>query len=273
MIRAVPPREDKPAGASGQEANGAASPLRMIPVMADDVAREKRRRLFIWLGAVLAILVIGAVLYKRFSDPRDAQEAYDAGMRLMKATRYEQAALNFSRAVDLKSDFVDAYRMRARVYLAQYNPDFAIRDFDKVLSFNPNDASALVEQGFARLDKKDYQNAIADADKALAVQPNSSRAYTLRATARRALGNTDQAIQDFTMAIKVEPNLENYFQRASTYATMGKPQLAIPDFDSAMGFDPLEPHIYFARAQARAAVGDSKGAQEDIAAGRKIDGW
>lgn len=248
-------------------------PVMMIPMTADDAAREKRRKVLIGLGVGLVILLAGAFGYKRFADPRDAREAYDAGLRLMRATRYEQAALNFTRAVDLKPDFADAYRMRARVFVAEYNPDPAIRDFSKVLALNPNDPSALAERGFAWLEKKDYPNAIADADRAILFQPKSGRAYTLRATARRAIGEAGKAIQDFTMAVQLDPNLENYFQRASTYQAMGENKLAIADFDSAVSYDPTQPHIYFARAQAKAAIGDSSGAKDDIAAGRKIDGW
>lgn len=248
-------------------------PLVLIPVTADDVARERRRKVAKWAGA--GILVVAAALfsYKRLADPRDAREAYDAGLRLLKATRYEQAALNFSRTIDLTPGFAEAYRMRGRVYVSQSNSDAAIRDFTKVLELNPKDPSALVERGFAWLEKKAFPNAVADANGAIALDARSGRAYTLRATARRAMGDSRTAIEDFTTAIGIEPTLENYFQRASTYQLLDKQDSAIADFSSALALDPLQPHIYFARAQARAAAGDAKGAHGDIAEGRKIDGW
>ena len=80
-------------------------------------------------------------------------------------------------------------------------------------------------------------------------------------------------MEDFTKAVELEPNLDNYFQRAATYQQIGEHQLAIADFGKALEEDPQQPHTYFARAESRAAVGDSAGAQADIAAGRKIDGW
>ena len=248
-------------------------PLVLIPVTADDVARERRRKVAKWAGT--GILVVAAALfsYKRMADPRDAREAYDAGLRLLKATRYEQAALNFSRTIDLMPDFAEAYRMRGHVYVAQSNSDAAIRDFTKLLELNPKDPTALVERGFAWLDKKAFANAMADANGAVTFDAKLGRAYTLRATARRAMGAFAKAIEDFTTAIGIEPTLENYFQRASTYQLLDKQDLAIADFSSALVLDPLQPHIYFARAQARAAAGDAKGAQNDIAEGRKIDGW
>ena len=142
-----------------------------------------------------------------------------------------------------------------------------------MLDLNPKDPGALAERGFAWLEKKAFANAMQDASAAIAFDAKSARAYTLRAMARRAMGQSAQAIEDFTTAVGLEPSLENYFQRASTYQILDKQELAIEDFSSALSLDPLQPHIYFARAQARAASGDAKGAQQDIAEGRKIDGW
>jgi tetratricopeptide (TPR) repeat protein len=248
-------------------------PVVLMPVMAEDVAREQRRKTLIRVGIALAVIVAGAAIYKRTADPRNAREAFDAGLRLMKATRYEEAALNFSRAIDLKPDFAEAYRMRGRVYVAEYSPDPAIQDFSKLIELNPKDAGALVERGFARLDKKDYANAVSDADRAIAIDARLGRAYNLRATARRAAGDPARAVSDFTRAVELAPDLENYFQRASTYQQIDQHKLAVADFDNALYIDPQQPHIYFARALSKAALGDAAGAKRDIETGRKLDGW
>ncbi len=245
----------------------------MIPVTAEDVEREQRRRLLKWLAGVLIAFLVAALIYKRVTDPRNARDAFDAGMRLMKTTRYDQAILNFNRAVDLVPDYADAYRMRGRAYVAQSDPAMAIRDFSRVSELQPRDAAILAERGFAQLDQKDYPAAIADADRAIALDPKLSRAYNLRASARRAAGDLRGAVEDFSKAIQLEPNLDNYFQRASAYQKLGEHKLAVADFDQAVADDPQEPHIYYARAQSRAALGDSAGAQADILAGRKIDGF
>ncbi len=254
-------------------ADAASKPLVLIPVTAEDVERQQRRRLLKWLGGALIALLVAAIIYKRVTDPRNAREAFDAGMRLMKTTRYDQAILNFNRAVDLVPDYAEAYRMRGRAYVAQSDPDMAIRDFSRVAELQPRDAAILAERGFVNMDKKDYQAAIADADRAIALDPKLARAYNLRASARRAAGDPRRSIEDFTKAVELEPDLDNYFQRASTYQQLGEHKLAVADFDQAMAEDPQEPHIYYARAQSRAALGDSAGAQADILAGRKIDGY
>jgi len=142
-----------------------------------------------------------------------------------------------------------------------------------VAALQPGDASILVERGFVHLDQRDYPAAIADADRAVTLDPKLARAYNLRASARRAAGDARRALEDFTKALKLEPNLDNYFQRAATYQLLGEHKLALADFNEAVAEDPQEAHIYYARAQSRAALGDSAGAQADILAGRKIDGF
>src|SRR6185295_4705668 len=137
-------------------------------VTAEDVERERRRRMLKWLAAALVVMLAGWIVYKRINDPRNARESFDAGMRLVKTTRYDQAILNFNRTVDLQPNFAEAYRMRGRSYVAESNPEQAIKDFARLSELLPNDTLAQVELGFAYLDKKDYPDAIAAAGRAIA---------------------------------------------------------------------------------------------------------
>ena len=248
-------------------------PLVLIPVMAEDVERRQRKIVLSWVAAALALALVIWFVYRRSIDPLHAQESYDAGVRLIQATRYEEAILNFDRTIDPKPGFADAYRLRGKAYMAETKPDAAISDFTKLAQMRPADPDPLVERGFAYLDKKDYAKAIADADRALALNPRLGRAYNLRATALRETGDFQKALADFTRAVELEPNLDNYFQRASTYQRLNQHKLAVADFDQAVGFVPDQAHTYFARAQSKAAIGDTAGAKEDIQTGRKIEGW
>ena len=239
----------------------------------EDRARIRGRKFRKRAILVLLVLVVSAIAYKRIADPRNAREAYNDGVRLMSATRYDQAALNFSRAIDLKPDFADAYRMRGRVYVAQYSPEPAIRDFNKFIELHPNDATALVERGLARLDKEkqDYSGAIADANRAVSLDPKLARAYNLRGVARRASGDSVRAIDDFTQAIRLQPSLENFLARAGTYQLLNRHDLAIADFTRALVIAPREPDFYFARSLSEAAVGDSAAAKRDSDAGSQFE--
>jgi len=269
MIRAVAEQEQNPYAAPEQPGK----PLIMIPVTAQDVARRKRKILLALLAGVAIVGGIAWLAYKRVNDPVQVRQAYDSGVRLMRATRYDQAILNFDRAIEIRPDTVDAYRMRARTYILQSNPDAAIPDFTRVMEFLPNDASVLIERGSAYLGKNDFPRALADAERAISLDSKSPQTYALRAAAERATGDSAGAIQDYTKALDLTPSLEYYFQRGSTYQLLGEHRLALADLDKAVEYSPDQPHLYFARAQSRAALGDAAGAKSDIQTGRKIDGW
>jgi tetratricopeptide (TPR) repeat protein len=248
-------------------------PVVLIPVPAEDVVRRQRRKTVLLVAVAVAAIGLGWYVYRRTVNPVDSKQAYADGMNLFRANRYEQATLNFSRAIDLNADFADAYRMRGRAYAAIGKPYSAVPDFTKVASLQPKEAGVLVERGFAYLDEKDLIHAMADSTGALALNNKLARAYNLRATVERSMGEGARAIEDFSHAVELDPNLDNYFQRAATYQALGDHQRALADYDQALAISPSAPHTYFARAQSKAALGDSKGAQEDIQVGRKIDGW
>jgi tetratricopeptide (TPR) repeat protein len=258
------PADDRP-GESAQ-------PLIFVPVEAADLAR-RRRRLHTTITAILIFSVgIAAYLYKRSVDPIHAQESYDAGVRLAKIARYPQAILAFDRAVQLKSDYSEAYMMRGRALFADNQTEQASRDFTKVIELRPNDPQPLVERGLVYVEMHDYQTAIRDADKAIEIDNKLATAYNLRGTAIRAMGNPQGALADFDKAVKLAPVEINYFERAATYQLLGEHRKAIGDLTELIAFRPDFAPGYFARAKSERALGDLKSAEADHRAGRILDG-
>ena len=244
-----------------------------VPVTADDVARVRNRQILRWTGAAVLVVLALWLIYKRTADPQQARQSYDAGVRLFKGTKYQQAILNFDRTIDLDSSNAEAYRMRARAHLGEGDRDAAITDFSSVIKLVPKDAVAFVERGAIYLDKRDYAKVIADATQALAVDPKLARAYNLRATATRAKGDPAGSLADFTRSVELDGNIDNYFQRAATYQLLNQHQAAIADLDHVVEFAPDQPPIYFARARSKTANGDIAGAKADFLRGRQLDGW
>src|SRR5579862_6849094 len=82
-------------------------PLVLVPVSAEDFSRRKSRIGWTVAAAALVLLAGAGYLYKRSVDPLHAQESFDAGNRLFRIARYNQATLSFDRAIALKPDLVD----------------------------------------------------------------------------------------------------------------------------------------------------------------------
>jgi tetratricopeptide (TPR) repeat protein len=256
----------------GVEQEPAQAPLVLIPVTAEDEARQKRRvRIRAW-SAVVLVALGAAYFYKRSVDPIHARESYDAGMRLFAVARYPQAILAFDRAVGLAPEMVDAYLMRGRSYLGDGKIDHAIVDFGVALEKRPADTEALLWRGRCWLELKDYRAAVQDADRALGTDSRLATAYNLRGLALRELGDTKKALEDLTRAIELAPDSFNYFQRGATYQILGQDREALADFDKMIAIQPNSASAYFARARSRLALGDERGAEQDRLYGRYLDG-
>ncbi len=253
------------------EGGPAGQPLILIPVEAADVARRRRRWLAIWWGSGILAVTAAALIYKHNVDPIHAQESYDAGVHLLEIARYPQAILSFDRAIDLKTNFADAYLMRARAFAASGQTTNAISDYSKVIELRPRDPQPLIERGRVYVDGKDYQSAIGDAASALALDSTSAVAYLLRGTAVRAMGNLEAALKDFDQAVKLQPSHVNYFERGTTYQMMNRHEEAIADFTMVIKIEPDVGPPYYSRAKSERALGQLKEAEEDHRQGRIID--
>jgi tetratricopeptide (TPR) repeat protein len=263
MIKTVPDPEVNPPSSD--------QPLVLIPVSAEDFSRRRSRIGWISAAVILALLAGAGYLYKRYTDPMHAQESFDAGTRLFKIARYNQATLSFDRAIALKPDLVDAYLMRGRSHVEQAEPEKALRDFTKVTEMRPSDPAGWIARGAAYLDLNNFQAALADASQAIAVNPKEAAAYTLRGAALRKSGNPKGAIDDFNRAVSLDPSAKNYFERGATYKLIGEHRLAIADFNRVIEMIPDLASAFFARAESRRAIGDVLGAQQDHQQGRILD--
>jgi tetratricopeptide (TPR) repeat protein len=247
-------------------------PLVLIPVTAEDATRHRRRIQLALAAAIIAVLALAGYLYKRYTDPLNARESFDAGSRSLKIARYNQAILSFDRAIALKPDLVDAYLLRGKAYVGNAQPDRALRDFSKYIELRPSDPAGWVERGRAYLDLNRFQEAIADASQAIAANPMLAAAYNLRGSAIRKAGDPNKALDDFNKAVALEPDADNYYQRGATYQLTGEHRRAIDDFTQVIEMIPDMGHAYFARAESRRAIGDAEGARKDHLQGRILDG-
>jgi tetratricopeptide (TPR) repeat protein len=247
-------------------------PIVLIPVPAEDVARRTVRIRLTVIVLVLAVLGAVGYLYKRSMDPLDAKESYDAGVRLFKIARYNQAILSFDRAVGLKPDMVEGYLMRGKAYVGEYKPEEALPNFSKAIELRPSDPEGWVERGTAYMELNNYQAAIADATKAIAVNSVQASAYNLRGVAIRKSGDPKKALEDFNRAVELAPTANHFYERGSTYQMLDEHKLAVADFDQVISMIPDLASAFFARAESRRALGDNEGAERDHRQGRILDG-
>lgn len=157
--------------------------------------------------------------------------------------QYNRALADIDRAIQLipskDSDLLmQAYSLRANIYLMTDKPQLALPDLDKAYQLDPSSYTLLYQKantefllgnytaakddykalqrrhnrslesliGQARVAVKENNLGLANelVDEAVAMYPSSSEAYTRRASVRRMLGNNVGAVDDLVMAIAVD---------------------------------------------------------------------
>jgi tetratricopeptide (TPR) repeat protein len=111
----------------------------------------------------------------------------------------------------------------------------AIEDFTQAIEINSQYADAYLLRGCTRLEIDDYQGAIADYTQTIQLLPDDADIYFLRGKAYIALDDDKSAIADFTQSIKINPQyLEAYYLRGCIHSDIGNHQEAIADFQKAI---------------------------------------
>lgn len=114
---------------------------------------------------------------------------------------------------------------------------------------------------------------VRDLDEAIRLAPGIAKLYVNRGHSRS--DTPARALEDFATAIRLDPNYAVAFNaRADFYASLGRHEEAIRDFDQAIRLAPRYMHPmynpYEFRARAKEARGDAQGAAADRAAYMKI---
>jgi protein O-mannosyl-transferase len=111
------------------------------------------------------------------------------------------ALADYSKAIDMNPNYVDAYLNRGSLYVDQLSEyDLGIADFNKVLEINPNNIDAGTNKGIAYYRKGDYEEALNSYNQVIQKTGNSGRVYFLEALVYGAEKNYVKALQAAQLA-------------------------------------------------------------------------
>jgi len=202
----------------------------------------------------------------------EAEEHYNAGVKLVSQGKLEEAIAEYNEAIRLEPYLAPAYINRGIVYARLGQHQRAIQDFDEAIRLDPQYAEAYYSRGLAYARLGQYQDAIQDYDEAIALNPQYTLAYNNRGTAYISLGQFQRAIQDFDEAIALNPKYTlAYNNRGIAYARLGQYQDAIQDYDEAIRLDPQYTLAYINRGVTYTRLGQHQRAIQDYDEAIRLD--
>lgn len=153
----------------------------------------------------------------------------------------QNAITSLSKAIELNPKLVEAYRLRADIYLYLENYQYAIKDYDKAIELDSDIGGAYYDRGLANQNLENYYEAINDFGKAIRAKKQivvPYTAYESRANAYVKLGilidnkyYLKSAIEDYTKTIELQ--LESIF----SLINMTRFREIYPEYDDMPGDD------------------------------------
>ena len=158
----------------------------------------------------------------------------------------------------------------AKAELGQYEE--AIADYDAALRLDPDHVGALVNRSLAWIGLGRYEDAIADYDAVLRLDPEQVGAWANRGAAKAKLGRHNEALADYDAVLRLDPNhVLALANRGLARIALGRYEEAIADFDSVLRLDPDNAGVYNNRGWVKARLGRHEEAIEDYNAALRLD--
>ena len=166
----------------------------------------------------------------------------------------------------------EVFNSRGDVYSSKGQYDKALEDYSRAIQLNSQYATPYTNRGQAYMALEQYDKAIADYDEAITLDSENSYYYSLRAAAYNASERYDEAIADYTTAIKRDTeSAYNFYLRGRIYYDLGETNKALTDFSSAISLQESYAEAYYFRGLCYSDLGQNTSAVSDWNKVKELD--
>ena len=163
--------------------------------------------------------------------------------------------------------------LRGKAWMSEQEPEEAAVDFTHALEIEPKNIEALERRARVLAQVEKHDKAAADWGQLIALKPDDALAYNNRAKNLLAAGQPDAAISDFTKALELSPkSVEAHVGLAGAYDAKKDRTKALEEFALALAIDPGNIAAHIAKAEAAERWGEPKLAIESYLAAVKYNG-
>ncbi len=140
---------------------------------------------------------------------------HNRGVSYALAGRYESSIKDFTRVIELRPDYPNAWFNRAEIQyeLAQF--DKAISDYTKTIELTPDDFGAYTSRGHAHFEQQKFTAALDDYTAAIDLDRSNAEAFVNRGDAYQKLAEWKEAASDFRTAVEIDPQLSRGYASAA----------------------------------------------------------
>jgi tetratricopeptide (TPR) repeat protein len=170
------------------------------------------------------------------------QKSFDSGEDFFAKGKYSEAAAQYSDAIKVDSNFVQAHYKLSQAYLRMRDGNDAFQELKRTVALDPDNYRAhtdLANLLIGSRNPESLKEAKVHLDLLRAKQPNAPETHQSWATFDAAQGNLKSAIDEAQQAIALNPNRsESYLQVALFQLANNQPDQAEASFKKAVDVDP-----------------------------------
>lgn len=185
---------------------------------------------------------------KYYVGKSPGEEDFQAGIKLFKEGKYEEAAAAFQRASEKEPSEPIYYNNMGESYIKLGKYDEAIQAFKKMLEIQPESYTANKKLGELYGQKKQYEAAIPYYRKAVELSPQDPVAFYDLGACLINIRQYEPALEALQKAVELKPDYaQAYYQMGMIYVNQNKPELALKNLEKFLEIAPQDPHAAVAR--------------------------
>lgn len=195
---------------------------------------------------------------------QNARKYYRTGNDYLKENRFDQAVQYFSRAIQVDSDYEDAYLARAEAYEKLGKIENAAQDYKKATYFFEKETEVFYHAGRLLYQIGRYKEALKYLDRAIDIKNKNLEAVQLKILVYMELEDYYKALRTAKEALDLKSNAFNYYYHGLASERINIRLGAIEDYKEAISEDKDFIAAYVALARLQLSEGATEQAWENI---------
>lgn len=220
---------------------------------------------------ILSISLVLGFLLPMLSQAQNAKQFYKAGLNFKESQNYKDAIEQFSKAISLNPNYVEAYVERAYAYENTNELCLASEDFKRAMVFETK--TPEIYYNAARIDYKteNYQEAAEYLKKAINLRNKYLEAYQLQIRVMLMLDKVDEAQLAAKKALALKDNDVNHYLMGQVAEKLNNLNLAEEEYNKAIARNKRFVDAYIALASLRIRLNKLEQALTDCNTAINID--
>jgi tetratricopeptide (TPR) repeat protein len=209
---------------------------------------------------ILLLLLMACLPLTAFTQ--NAKNFYKTGLTFVEAGNHKDAIDQFTKALDIDPEFVQAYVERARSYEATGDLQHAADDLKRALVFEQKEAELYYDAARVNYGLGNYMEAQVLITQSTELNRKSETSWRLLARIQLAREDYTNALVSINKALELKDNAENYFCRGQVSEKMKNYNQAESDFNKALAKNTRYTEAYLALAALKLQLNKPEAAME-----------